>query len=107
MLASRRLRERPTSRALAVTGFISTFAGSGTSCFAGDVDLATSAKLDFPRDVAIDGNGNLLIADFFSDRTRRVDISTGIITTFAGSATSSTSGDGGQAASMTRFSCSW
>ena len=72
--------------ALAATGDITTIAGDGTAGFAGDDGAATSANLDDPRDVAIDGDGNLLIADTANNRIRKVDLSSGVITTFAGSA---------------------
>ncbi len=43
--------------------------------------------------------GNVYIADFANHRIRKVTVSTGIITTFAGTGTSSYSGDGGLASS--------
>ena len=45
--------------------------------------------------------GNVYIADFNNNRIRKVTISTGIITTIAGTGTSSYSGDGGAATSAT------
>ncbi len=46
--------------------------------------------------------GNALIADAYNNRIRKVTVSTGIITTIAGSSTSgSYSGDGGAATSAT------
>ncbi len=43
--------------------------------------------------------GNVYVADSHNSRIRKVMLSTGIITTFAGSGTSSYSGDGGAATS--------
>ena len=43
--------------------------------------------------------GNVYIADFFNHRVRKVTVSTGIITTIAGTGTGSYSGDGGAATS--------
>lgn len=70
------------------TGVITTIAGTPlTSCSAapcGDGGSATSATLQQPGGVAVDGAGNLLIADTLDDVVRRVDHSTGVISTVAG-----------------------
>ena len=78
---------------------ISTVAGSGERGFGGDSGLATlpAVKLNFPWDVALDGSGNLYIADRNNYRIRRVDADTKIITTFAGNGSASCCNDGGQA----------
>src|SRR6267143_909300 len=81
----------------ASTGMITTVAGNGGFCFAGDGGPAAAAALWFPIGVRVDARGNLFIADFYNNRVRRVDASTGIITTFAGNGQSSFSGDGGPA----------
>ena len=47
--------------------------------------------------------GNVYIADFYNHRIRKVTISTGIITTIAGTGASSYSGDGGAATSATLY----
>jgi NHL repeat-containing protein len=88
-------------------GDIYTVAGGGTGVL-GDGGPATSADLGFPQKVAVDGAGNLLIADFFNQRIRVVAGSTGIfygqamtagdIYTVAGGGTSYP-GDGGPATS--------
>ena len=62
---------------------IDTFAGSGASGDGGDGGPATDAQLYIPSDVAVDGAGNLYIADTYNHRIRKVD-SSGVITTFAG-----------------------
>ena len=71
------------------TGVITTFAGTGESGrgaggFGGDDGPATEARLNFPIDVALDAAGNLWIADLLNNRVRRVDTSTGVITTLVG-----------------------
>ena len=83
----------------ASTGIITTIAGDGQFSFGGDGGLATAASLWFPIGVRVDADGNLFIADLYNYRVRRVDASTGIITTFAGNGQSGFSGDGGPATS--------
>ena len=83
----------------ASTGIISTVAGNGTWGYSGDGAPATAAKLAGPAGVAVDGAGNLFIADEFNRRVRRVDAATQVITTVAGTGTRGFSGDGGPATS--------
>jgi hypothetical protein len=85
------------------TGIITTIVGTGESGFAGDGGPATRAKLSDPKGVAVDHDGNLLIADSLNNRIRKVDRS-GVITTIAGTGVEADSGDGGSAvlASLTR-----
>ncbi len=66
------------------TGIITTLAGTGEKGFGGDGGPAAKALLREPNDVCLDGKGGLLIADVSDWRVRRVDLKTGIITTFAG-----------------------
>ena len=91
-------------RKVDTSGIISTVAGDGIFGFSGDGDPATSASLRDPFGVALDGAGNLFIADRFNQRIRRVDAATGIITTVAGDGPTGIgaggfSGDGGPATS--------
>jgi sugar lactone lactonase YvrE len=79
------------------TGIISTVAGIGTQAFAGDGGAATAAALDSPAAVAIDGSGNLYVADLQNSRIRKIAAGSGIISTVAGNGTSGFSGDGGAA----------
>jgi len=83
----------------AATGMISTIAGTGTSGFSGDSGAAISAQLSLPQGLALDSSGNLYIADNQNQRIRKVNASTGIITTLAGNSSASYTGDGGPAAS--------
>lgn len=91
----------------ASTGIITTVAGNFakagfTGGYSGDGGAATSAELDYPIAIALDGAGNLYIADNVNRVIRKVTASTGVITTVAGNATkggpsSGYSGEGGPA----------
>jgi sugar lactone lactonase YvrE len=65
--------------------------------FGGDGGPARHARLNFPTAVAVDGEGNLFIADTMNHRVRRVDATTGKIFTLAGTGQARFSGDGGPA----------
>ena len=82
----------------AESGNISTVAGSGEAGFDGDGGAATAARLYYPYGIAVDGAGNLHIADTYNHRVRKVDAATGSISTVAGSGTPGFGGDGGSAA---------
>ena len=59
-------------RKITPAGIISTFAGNGVAGFSGDGGPAASASLDTPAGLAIDGQGQLYIADSHNGRVRRV-----------------------------------
>ena len=84
-----RIRKITTS-----TGIISTVAGTGTAGYNGDGILATAAQLNNPNEVSFDASGNLYIADWFNNRVRKINMSTGIISTIAGTGTAGYNGDG-------------
>src|SRR5882724_6528864 len=83
----------------AVTGMISTVAGTGGTCdFAGDGGPATAAELSFPAGAAFDGTGDLIIADQSNCVIRKVHMTTGTISTVAGTGGAcGFAGDGGPA----------
>jgi streptogramin lyase len=95
-------------RKVSTNGILTNYAGSGaagvsSAGFAGDGGPATSAKLNNPVGLAVDAQGNIYFADLNNQRVRKIDTA-GIITTIAGSGTSTGSGvaggfsgDGGQA----------
>ncbi len=90
-------------------GDIYTVAGTGTTGFSGEGGPATSAELDSPRGVTVDGDGNLVVSDRGNNLIRVVAASSGTfygqsmtagdIYTVAGSGTLGFSGDGGPATS--------
>jgi hypothetical protein len=83
-------------RKVSTNGIVTTVAGNGTQGYSGDGGAATNAELGNPYGVAVDGLGNLFIAEYSNNRIRKVSTN-GIITTFAGNGTASYSGDGGAA----------
>ena len=83
----------------AITGIISTFAGNGLTAFSGDGGLAAKASLNNPTDIFIAPSGNFYIVDGKNYRIRKVDPTTGIITTIAGTGVLGYDGDGGPALS--------
>ncbi len=93
-------------RKISSSGIITTFAGNGSPGHSGDGGLATAAQLNVPTAVAVDGAGNVYIADADCGTTyyceaaviRKVSVD-GIITTVAGNGTLGYSGDGGSATS--------
>ncbi len=82
-------------RKVAVSGVISTVAGSGNAGYYGDGGAATGAFMESPASVAVDALGNLYIADG-TEHVRKVNVK-GIISTVAGNAGLGYSGDGGPA----------
>ena len=86
-------------RVAAGTGVITTVAGTGTAGYTGDGGPATSAQLTSPWGLALDGAGNLYIADTYNNRIRKVAAGSGIVSTYAGNGTLTYSGDNGPAMS--------
>jgi sugar lactone lactonase YvrE len=78
-------------------GVVTTVAGTGILGYSGDGGQATSARFGRSIAIALDNSGNICIADGDNNRIRRVDITTGIVTTIAGSGAPTDSGDGGPA----------
>lgn len=88
-------------RKITAAGIISTIAGTGTASSTGDGSAATSATLNSPTDLAFDATGDLYISESGGNRIRKITISTGNISTFTGTGTPSSTGDGGAANAAT------
>ncbi|OPX86439.1 MAG: Chitinase D precursor [Pelotomaculum sp. PtaB.Bin104] len=85
-------------RKVDTSGTITTVAGNGTSGYSGDNGPATQAQLSSSLyGLTLDAAGNLYIGDRQNYRVRKVDLSTGVITTVAGNGKSGYAGDGGPA----------
>jgi len=80
------------------TSMIYTIAGINLPGPDGDGGPAVAARLNYSMGTALDSSGNLYIADTLNNRVRRVDKSTGTITTVVGTELAGYSGDGGPAA---------
>ncbi|MFZ4515692.1 MAG: fibronectin type III domain-containing protein, partial [Acidimicrobiia bacterium] len=76
-------------------GNVSLIAGTGSYGFSGDGGQASSAQFAFPDGVAVDPMGNVYIADNSNRRVRK--ITNGVISTFAGTGSWGSTGDGGSA----------
>jgi len=89
-------------RGVSPAGMMSTFAGrgqlgrGGEPGFSGDGGPATAAHLTNPFGLAVDGQGQVFVADTGNQRVRMVNAA-GVITTVAGSGASGFGGDGGPA----------
>jgi len=87
----------------ASTGLISTLAGNGVGGYTGDGLVSTNAgvSLNAPWGVALDGAGNVYIADTLNNVVREIEAATGVISTIAGTGASGSSGDTGPATAAT------
>jgi sugar lactone lactonase YvrE len=88
-------------------GTLTVFAGNGQGDFGGDGGPASAAELDRPRAVAVERDGDVLIADTGNDRIREVIHGSNVIETVAGSGDYyGFSGDGGPA-TQAKLSLPW
>ena len=91
------IAERGRIRKVNTSGIISTIAGTGVIGLSGDGGPATSAQIGGgTAGMLFDASGNLIIADRGNCRIRKINKTTGIITTIAGT-TDGYSGDNGPA----------
>lgn len=75
-------------------GIITTVAGSGNPGYSGDGGSATAASIRMPSAVLFDAAQNLLIADTENSAIRKVNLATGIISTYLGGASGSSTANG-------------
>ena len=59
-------------RKVTPAGIISTVAGTGVAAYSGDGGLATAAGMSGPRDLAVDANGFIYVADYSESRVRKI-----------------------------------
>jgi prepilin-type N-terminal cleavage/methylation domain-containing protein len=85
-------------RKIAPSGILSTVIGDGTASSTGDGFAATAGTVHYPNDLVLRGN-TLFFSSEFSYRIRQVNLTTGIVSAFAGTGVSGFSGDGGPALS--------
>jgi len=78
----------------AKTGVISTVAGTGQPGFSGDGGPAVKAQMNEPHSLGFDRAGDLYICDIRNHRIRKVDMKTGVISTFAGTGEKKPTPDG-------------
>ena len=93
-------------RKVNTSGIISTYAGNGSLGYSGDGGPATAAQIGYCYGIASDASGNIFFSDYYNRRIRRIDATSGIITTIAGTGGSGGSGDGGPATAAT-FTYPW
>ena len=85
-------------RRITPDGIINNFAGNGFPGYSGDNGPAEASAIFLPTDVALDRQGNLYIADLGTIRVRKV--TSGIISTIAGSSKSTEPLDGAPAVAV-------
>lgn len=84
-------------RKVTPSGTITTYAGTGIAGYNGDGIPASSATLNWPTEITLDPAGNIVFADSWNARVRKIDITTAIISTIAGNGVFGNTGDGGPA----------
>ncbi|HLX63908.1 MAG TPA: hypothetical protein VKX17_21735 [Planctomycetota bacterium] len=78
-------------------GIITTIAGTGAKAYSGDGGPALKSEMNWMHHLIVGPDGNLYVADTGNSCVRKIDLTTGIITTVAGTGKKGFSGDGGPA----------
>jgi streptogramin lyase len=76
------------------SGVITTVAGNGQPGFGGDGGPAKDARFNQPHSLSFDAAGGLFICDIANNRVRRIDMKSGIVSTWAGNGEKKTAPDG-------------
>lgn len=76
------------------TGTITTLAGTGKPGFSGDGGPAKEALFKEPHSIQFGPDGSLYVCDVLNHRIRRIDMTSGIVTTFAGTGEKKPTPDG-------------
>ena len=84
-------------RKITPDGVIHTIAGTGEMGYTGDGGPALKATFNLPHEIRFDAAGDLYIVDMKNNAVRKVNMKTGLISTFAGTGVAGYSGDGGAA----------
>jgi streptogramin lyase len=88
------LANHAVRRVDAKTRIISTIAGTGKQGFSGDGGPAKEAQFNQPHSLAFDPAGDLYVCDIMNHRVRKIDMKTGIISTWSGTGEAKTAPDG-------------
>jgi sugar lactone lactonase YvrE/pimeloyl-ACP methyl ester carboxylesterase len=84
------------------TNLVELVAGTGVAGFSGDGGPATAATMDRPHSIVFDASGeNLYLCDIGNHRIRRVELGTGIISTWCGTGTAGATPDGAEISAET------
>ncbi len=85
-------------RKIGADGIVTTIAGTGRTGSGGDDGPAAQAELNGPHSLAMTKEGDILVADTWNNRVRKIESRSGRITNLAGTGRKGFSGDGGPAA---------
>ena len=88
------MRDNCVRRIDVKTHVITTVAGTGKAGFSGDGGPATAATFNQPHSIAFDPVGNLYVCDIANNRIRKIDMTSGVISTFAGTGKKAATPDG-------------
>jgi streptogramin lyase len=90
------MRDNAVRRVDAKTGVISTVAGTGKAGFSGDGGPANKATFNQPHSISFDPAGDLYVCDIANNRIRKIDMKSGVISTFAGTGKKAATEEGAQ-----------